>query len=105
MSGIRTPPSAGHYGRVVLAEQEPLRVVPSDLSTGSVLVKAFAGDDSGQSANQGVVYIGFDDEVSDENGMPLEPGEGVGFDIQNESQGIWAYPEVPGDQVRVITTN
>lgn len=104
MSGIRTPPSEGHYDNVVLAEQEPTRVVPSDLNTGSVLIKSYAGDDDNV-GNKGVIYLGFDEDVSDENGMPIEPGEGIGFDIQNQSQGIWAYPEVMGDQVRVITTN
>jgi len=104
--GVRTPPSKGSaYGRTILAEQGiAQRVISSEVKTGSVLINSYTGDDDNE-GNEGVIYIGFDEDVDDESGFPLEPGQSIGLDIQNRSQGIWAYAEVPGDQVRFIATN
>lgn len=105
-NGTRVPPSTGSgYGRTIIdSDFEARRVIPSDIRTGSVIIHAYDGDES-NTGNQGVVYVGFDSDVDDSSGFPLEPGDSLSIDIQNRSQGIWAYAEESGDELRYMATN
>ena len=97
--GLRVAPSAGaFYGEVILPdENEPTQVSGGDVPTGSLAIRAWD--------NVGTVYIGWDSDVDEDNGFPLDEGETLSVDINLDSEDMWILPETAGDSVRIISTN
>lgn len=98
--GLPVPPNDGRaYTAVTLdAASEPEQLLPSTTQTGSVVIRAWtvSGD---------AVYIGWDDDVTPSTGFPLEQGDTLSIQIDNEQQSIWAVGESAGDELRVIAIN
>lgn len=98
--GVRTPPTDGsYYGPVILPDEGDLaRVVPDGINTGSIAIKCISTSES--------VYLGWDQDVDETEGFPLEEGESLSLDLDSDSQGIWAYSTTSDpDELRVIATN
>jgi len=105
MSGLRTPSTKGvEYGRVVFEaftsgnSVEPTEVFSPIEDTGSVALKC-------PETNSGAIFIGWDDDVDLEEGFPLYAKDGVSFDLNTNSQPIYAVANTSADQLRVISTN
>lgn len=99
-SGIDQPSTVGTgYGRKVFDEagdSEP--ILPVDEETGSILLRA-------DPLNSGTVYIGWDQEVSAETGMYMQPGDSFSVNIDNSSQAVYAVADEAGDEIRYLGTN
>lgn len=99
MEGLRVVPTEGvEYGEVILPETDnPVEINPEGEDTGGIAIRAWN--------NNGVVYVGFDDEVDSSTGFPLQDGESLGADLNLEAADLFLLPEVAGDSVRVLITN
>jgi hypothetical protein len=97
--GLRTPPSNGsYYGSTVASGAgDVVRVIPEAIETGSFIVRAWN--------NSGPIYIGWDEEVDDISGFPLEDGQSLTMDLDASDQGIYFFAPAVGDSVRVLATN
>jgi hypothetical protein len=54
--------------------------------------------------NGGIIYIGWDEELTVDNGFPLSAGNTVAFDMDNSRQVLYAVADTAGDEVRYIAT-
>lgn len=105
MTGLRTPPSDGRENKRVLLEEyteendvEPTLVTDPSISTGSIALRA-------PTSNEGVVFIGWGEDVDLENGFPTYAGDSIGIEIDAASQNIYAVADTAADELRVLTTN
>lgn len=81
------------YGSVTLNDTSSgTRIVDLGIETESIAIKAVDGK----------IYIGFDDQVDDTNGYPLDEGQGISFDLDVDQDGLFAFPETSGNEVRWI---
>lgn len=80
------------------AANDPQRIFPLDIESGSIIIRAAPG-------NAGNVHIGFDDTVSVNNGLMLEPGDTIGFDLDVSEQNIFFVGNNAGDEVRWMAIN
>lgn len=71
------------------------RVVPIGDETASVAIAAHPD-------NSGIIYVGFDDEMSEDSGFPLVAGTTLSMDIDANQEGIFALADTIGDEVRWI---
>ena len=86
VSGQKTVTTAG-TAVLLLAANTPTR---------TVIIKALA-------SNTGDIYVGnVSDDVSSSNGLVLDAGEGVSFDIDNSSTAIYIDSGVNGEGVSFI---
>lgn len=109
--GLRVSPTEGkEYGSVMVGEGEAVRLIPPDVKTGAVIIKVYSAGpdeddpefDPDETYN---IYFGWDDQVDESNGMPLEEGESLSIEIDNSSQGVWAYGTEDTDEVRIMAIN
>lgn len=93
------PSNSGDYGvESFTSADEAERLVDLGNETESILVLAPPG-------NGGIIYLGFDDEVDSNNGIPLDAGSGVSFDIDTDQLGLFAAADTIGDEARWIYTS
>lgn len=97
--GPTQPQNVGaDYGVTTLAaSNDPEIVFPTDTNTKSIFVIAPPG-------NSGVVYLGWDDDVTTSNGVPLQSGSGISFDIDTFNAQLYAVADTGGDELRRIAT-
>jgi len=76
----------------------PTSVLNTNRATGSVSVRA-------PDTNIAPVFIGFDDDVTRDNGFPLYPRDAVGLDLNLRQQEIYVVAAEDADEVRYIVTN
>lgn len=55
--------------------------------------------------NQGIIYLGWDDDVTEDNGFPLSPGDATTMDMDNSKQVVYAIADTSGDELRYIATS
>lgn len=98
-SGQDQPATVGlDYGRQQLESvTEPERVFSLGNKSLSIAIRANPG-------NSGIVYLGFDGDVSTDTGFPLESGDSISIDMDVNKQNIWAIPDTANDDVRFIVT-
>ena len=97
VSGHDVPSNEGFGpgGVAFVSTDEAERLVPLGTETSTVAVKALED-------NEGVIYVGYTDDVDSSNGFPLSAGQGVSFDLDANQQGIFAAADTVGDEVRWI---
>jgi hypothetical protein len=96
--GLNQPATDGvDYDNIALSDTDSTEVVVEG-GTGSILLVAHP-------ANSDIVYLGWDEQVSSSNGLPLEAGAGASFDIDVSTQPIYAIADSSGDRLRFIATN
>lgn len=87
------------YGRKRFVETEdPDNLIDPTLETESIILRAHPD-------NTGEIFVGWDDEVTAEDGFPLSPGDAVTFDVDNSRQVIYGVANSAGDQIRFIATS
>lgn len=90
------PSNSGDYGNKDFSSaNDAQRVVGLGNETETVLVVAPPG-------NSGIIYIGFDDEVTTSNGVPLEAGAGLSFDVDANELGVFAVADTANDSLRYL---
>lgn len=50
--------------------------------------------------NTGIIYIGFDDNLTTNNGLPLESGGSTVLPIDVSQLGVFALADTAGDEIR-----
>lgn len=75
----------------------PERIIDDTTETSSLLVVA-------PNANGGPVYLGWDDQVTVNNGTPVFAGKGISFDIDNQNATLFMVGNNAGDELRYIAT-
>ena len=50
--------------------------------------------------NSGIIYVGFDDEVTDNTGLPLASGGSTVLPIDASTLGVFALADTIGDELR-----
>lgn len=95
MSGPAPPAtdSAGYDVTSFSAANDPTEIITSGTVTGSVVLRAIPG-------NGGIVYIGFNSNVTTSNGFPLEAGDSLSLDIDIDKQPLWGTADTGGDEIR-----
>jgi len=84
--------SAGYQTEELNSANTAERVIPIGRSTSSVIMRALP-------ANSGMLYIGFDNNVTVTNGFPLEAGDSLSLDIDVDKQPIWMNGDTTGDEM------
>lgn len=74
---------------------DPQLVLPIGAESRSIALRS-------QQTNQGAIFIGWDDGVTQDNGFPLYPEDAFAIDVDNTQQAIWAVSAVSGDQIHFI---
>lgn len=59
----------------------------------------------GHPSNDGVIYIGWDEDVTVDNGFPISAGDAVAIDMDNSKQVVYAVADTAGDELRYIATS
>lgn len=97
LSGKDTPSTEGvGYGRQVFSTaQDAERIFALGQETGAVLVRA-------NPDNSDDIYVGFDDDVDNNNGFPLQKGESIEMDMDIDKQNLWGYAMSANDDVRFL---
>ena len=96
--GIVSNKAAG-YGAVVLETAGTAEaIMPPDMETDSWAIKTDMG-------NTGVIYVGWDRDVTVDSGFPLTAGEGISISINNRQQQVYAVSEQDNDIIRYIATS
>lgn len=87
------------YGRKQFVETNDVdNLIDPTLETESVILRAHPD-------NGGAIYVGWDDEVTTDDGFPLSPGDAVTFDVDNSRQIIYGVADEAGDEIRFIATS
>lgn len=86
------------YGNTDLETSDAKSVIPADTESESWVIKAHQD-------NSGVVYLGWDDDVTTSNGFPLEAGDGLSVDINNSVQAVYGIAAAAGDSVRYMAVD
>jgi len=99
-SGEGTPDTSGKNVGVqqLLNTSDPDRVTPLNEPSSSVLVVADPN-------NAGTVEVGFDNNASFGEGIPLSPGNSIDIDINIQEQPLFAIPANGGDSLRIFITD
>lgn len=61
----------------------------------TILIRALPG-------NSGIVYLGWDGDVTVNDGMPLEAGDTFSADLDVDRQNVWGVAASAGDEVRFL---
>lgn len=77
---------------------EPERVVPIGTETTTVAIVAHPD-------NSGLIFIGFDDEMTSDDTIPLQAGASMSVDIDANQQGLFALADTIGDEIRWMAVN
>lgn len=98
-SGQEPPSNRGAgYDRVLFTNtNEPERLISAATETSSVLLRT-------NPDNNGVIYVGFDDDVTTQTGFPMEPGDAITISIDVAEEGIWGVADTQNDDLRWIAT-
>lgn len=84
-TGKEAPATNGEdYDRVVLSSNEPEAIFDIGTETTFIIIQS-------DSDNGGDIHIGWDDNVDDTTGFPLEPGDILTATLDVSEQNIWAY--------------
>lgn len=67
----------------------------ADSHTSGIFVRAFPNNDE-------FIYIGWSEDVSPDNGIPLAPGEGLSFNIDNFHEPLHIIATEIGDSVSYV---
>lgn len=86
------------YGAIQIAiANDPKRVIDLGTETSAVALKA-------NPENDGIIVVGFDDNVTTSTGFILEAGQGLSIDLDANQAPIYVAGDTPGDDVRWIAT-
>lgn len=88
---------AGYDRTLFTTANDPERIIGVGIETSSVLLRT-------NPDNNGVIYVGFDDDVTTSNGFPMEPGDAITISIDVAEEGIWAVADTQNDDIRWIAT-
>lgn len=98
--GLRVSSTNGKaYGEYVIPdppETDEMFQVP--VRTGSVAIVAHP-------TNTGYIYIGWDSDVTTDNGFLMTPGQSITMDLDAMEQEIFITGDSEGDSVRYIAKN
>lgn len=99
LEGRPVPATDGVFsGETILPEEgSPTELAPDPDHTGSIAIRAWE--------NEGPVFIGFGEDVDENNGFPLMDGETLTFELNLATASLYAVPQVAGDSVRIISIN
>lgn len=99
-TGKDVPSNEGaDYGFMQFVEaNDPDNVMDPTLETDSWILR-------GHPENDGVIYIGWDDDVTVRTGFPISAGDAVAIDMDNSKQVIYAVADTVGDELRYIATS
>lgn len=98
-SGKSVPASEGaDYGKEEVSTINDAAAV-GDLSTETKSIAVIAPE-----GNSGLVYVGWDDDLTTSNGFELAAGTGISFDLDNSQQQIFFAGDTIGDELRYIST-
>lgn len=97
VNGKETPSNdgAGYDSVAFTSTGEEQRVPPLGTETDSIAIRALP-------SNGGIIYVGFDDNVSSSNGYPLTAGDSLTFDLDANQQGLFVVANTVGDEIRWI---
>lgn len=84
------------YGAIGLETGDPEIVIPIDVESSSWVIKA-------PPANNDLVYIGWDDNLTTSNGFPLDAAEALSVDMNNQQQPLYGVAAQGGDELRYLT--
>lgn len=96
-TGKQSPSTVGtDYNAETFSDaDESQSVFDLETQSGSIIVRAHPDND-------GIVYLGWDEEVTTENGFPLEAGDAITVDINVGSQGLFGVADTDGDELRYM---
>lgn len=84
------------YGRQVFeSTSDAERIFPLGLETNAIFIQA-------NPDNSDNIYVGWDDEVTSNTGIVLEPGDFFGIGVNLDDQNVWGIPDTADDDVRFI---
>jgi hypothetical protein len=89
---------AGYGVKVFVNSNDPDNVMDPTLETESWILRAHP-------QNEGIIYLGWDEDVTTENGFPLSAGDASSMDMDNSKQVIYAVADTAGDELRYIATS
>lgn len=94
----KTPPATKGtgYGVTILANAgEVYEAIPLDVESNTWAIRANPN-------NSGIIYFGWDDNVSTGNGFPLQAGDNLSISLDNQEQQVYASAASAGDELRYI---
>lgn len=87
------------YGSTVLdSANTPKRIFEVGQQSGSIIMRA-------DLSNSNPIFLGFDDNVTVNNGFPLEAGDSISIDLDVRSQDIFFVGAGAGDSIRWLAIN
>lgn len=89
---------AGYGAKQFTNSHDSDNVMDPTLETESWIIRAHP-------ENEGIIYIGWDEEVNEDNGFPLSRGDATTMDMDNSKQVIYAVADTAGDELRYIATS
>lgn len=98
--GLEQPSTQGEdYNSTALdSANSPERIFPVGLESGSVIIIAHPD-------NSGRVHLGFDTDLTTNNGLTMEAGSSISMDINVSQQNIFFVGANAGDEVRWLAIN
>lgn len=95
MSGPQPPATdaAGYDVKTFSNANNADQIIAAGTVTGSVIIRTNPN-------NGGIVYIGFDSNVTTSNGFPLEAGDSISIDIDVDKESLWGVADTANDDVR-----
>lgn len=95
--GLSQPATDGvEYGQVSLNNNSPQSVFGTGERTTSILIVALP-------ANGSQVFVGFDSDVDQNSGIPLEAGDSFGMDLDVAEQEVFVMTNSPTQTVAVMS--
>lgn len=72
------------------------QISPAALKSGTIIIRAWSVTNA--------VHIGWDEDVTVNDGFPLEEGDSLALDLDVNEQPVHGVAEDSGDELRVIVT-